>query len=218
VNEVDRLNKFKQICKQFPPETYQSIDNNRLALYAIKTLQNNRIPVTQEAVAVALFLFFPKKFSLIGFTEFPDVERVHRTLLQLGPKWRNWAKGDTHHGFSLNQDGEAEFKRAEEALRNPSESSIMPRRRKVKSRTRDPNKEIKEIEGTSFFREYLTGKREGFGEFAIWELLKSYPYAPKEALRDRLETLIECAKLANRSDILEFLFWVKKEFANLLSS
>jgi hypothetical protein len=204
------------MCKQFPPETYQSIDNNRLALFAIKTLQNNRIPVTQEAVAVALFLFFPKKFSLIGFSEFPDVERVHRTLLQLGPKWRNWAKGDTHHGFSLNQDGETEFKRVEEALRNPAKSTIIPRQRRVKNRTRDPNKEIKEVEETLLFKEYTNGKRENFSEFAIWELLKSYPYAPKEALRNRLESLIECAKLVNRSDILTFLLWVKKEFAIVL--
>lgn len=217
MNEVDRLTKFKQICKQFPQETYRSIDNNRLALYAIKTLQQNRVPVTQEAVAVALFLLFPKKFSLIGFNEFPDVERAHRTLLQLGPKWRNWAKGDTHHGFTLNQDGEVEFNRVEEALRNPSRSTIKLRQRKNKERTRDLNKEILEIEGTSLFKEYSKGKREGFSEFAIWELLKSYPYAPKEALRDRFDTLIQCARLANRSDIQSFLLWVKKEFYFILS-
>lgn len=213
----NRLEKFKRVCKPFPTETYRSIDNNRLAVYAIKVLQDNRIPVTQEAVAVALFLFFPQKFSLVGFRQFPDAERVHRTLLQLGPKWRNWAKGDTHHGFSLNQNGEAEFKRVEEALKNPSKSPIVPRQRSVKPRTRDMNKEIKEIEGTSLFREYHCGKREGFGEFAIWELLKSYPYAPKEALKDRLETMIECAKLAERPDILEFLHWVKREFAGVLN-
>jgi len=217
MSNENRLEKFKRICKPFPTEAYQPIDNNRLAVYAIKVLQNNRIPVTQEAVTVALLLFFPEKFSLVGFRQFPDAERAHRTLLQLGPKWRNWAKGDTHHGFSLNQDGEAEYKRVEEALKNPSKSPIVPRRRREKPRTRDLNKEMKEIEATSLFKEYLSGKEEGFSEFAIWELLKSYPYAPREALRDRFETMMECAKLAERKDIIEFLKWIRKEFSEVLN-
>lgn len=216
MNHVDRLEKFQRICKPFPLDAYQSLDNNRLAIYAIKSLQNNHIPVTQEAVAVALFLFFPIKFALVGFEQFPDVERVHRTLLQLGPKWRNWAKGDTHHGFSLNQDGEVEFKRVEEALKNPSKRPLVRRQKSERPRTRDQNIEIKEIEGTSLFKEYLGGKRDCFNEFAIWELLKSYPYAPKEALRDRLKTMTGYAKLAGRSDIVEFLQWVRKEFSQVL--
>jgi hypothetical protein len=214
----NRLETFKRICKPFPYHAYQSIDNNRLAVYAIKVLQINRIPVTQEAVAVALFLFFPDKFSLVGFEQFPDAERVHRTLLQLGPKWRNWATGDTHHGFSLNKNGELEFRRIEEALKNPSKSTIVPRQRAVKPRTRDPDQEVKEIEGASLFKEYLDGKREGFNEFAIWELLKSYPYAPKEALKDRIEAMLECAKLADRKDIVQFLKWVREKFSDIFNS
>lgn len=212
-----RLETFRRICKSFPPEAYKSIDNNRLAVYAIKFLQVERIPVTQEAVSVALFLFFPEKFSLVGFEQYPDSERVHRTLLQLGPKWRNWATGNTHTGFSLNEDGELIFKQVDQALRNPSKFAKTSRLRTTKPRTRDPNQEIKEIEGTSLFKEYVQGKRENFSEFVIWELLKSYPYAPKEAQRDRFEKMLECAKLANRKDIVEFLKWVKKAFANVFA-
>jgi hypothetical protein len=167
---------------------------------------------------VALFLFFPEKFSLVGFPQFPDAERVHRTLLQLGPKWRNWAKGDTHHGYSLNQSGELEFKRVEEALKNPSVKIIVPRQRTSKPRTRDPNQEIKEIEQASLFKEYINGKREGFSEFAIWELLRSYPYAPKQALKERIETMLEYAKLANRKDIVDFLKWVRDFFSAVFTN
>jgi hypothetical protein len=209
---------LKQICKLFSSSAYESIDNNRLALYAIKTLQVNRIPVTQETVAVALFLSFPQKFSLVGFEQFPDAERAHRTLLQLGPKWRNWATGDTHHGYSLNESGQAEFKRVEEALKNPSKSTIVPRQRVKKLRTRDPNQEIKEIEETSLFKEYVAGKRHDFSEFAIWELLKSYPYAPKAALRDRIDAMLESARFAERKDIVKFLKWVRDSFSNVFSS
>lgn len=209
---------MKHICKPFSSSAYESIDNNRLALYAIKTLQVSRIPVTQETVAVALFLSFPQKFSLVGFEQFPDAERAHRTLLQLGPKWRNWAKGDTHHGYSLNESGEAEFKRVEEALNNPSKSTIVPRQRVKKLRTRDPNQEIKEIEETSLFKEYVAGKRQDFSEFAIWELLKSYPYAPKAALRDRIDAMLESARFAERKDIVKFLKWVRDSFSNVFSN
>lgn len=209
-----RLEELKRVCKQFPIQAYESIDNNRLAVYAIKLLQMNRIPVTQEAASVALFLLFPNKFSLVGFEEYPDAERVHRTLLQLGPKWRNWATGSTHTGFSLNRSGEAVFVQVDQVLKNPSKGAEAIRRRAPKpARTRDPEQEIKEIEGASLFKEYMSGKRSDFSEFAIWELLKSYPYAPKEALRDRIKNMMECAKLAERSDIMEFLKWVEKQFS-----
>jgi len=210
-----RLETLKRICKQFPFQAYESIDNNRLAVYAIKLLQVSRIPVTQEALAVTLFLLFPRKFSLVGFEEYPDAERVHRTLLQLGPKWRNWATGNTHIGFSLNKNGELVYEQVDYALKNPSKNIVAPRRRTPKPRTRDPDQEIKEIEGTSLFKEYINGKRNNFSEFAIWELLRSYPYAPKETLRDRIENMLECAKLAERGDITEFLKWVKKEFSKV---
>jgi hypothetical protein len=209
---------LKHICKPFSSSAYESIDNNRLALYAIKTLQVNRIPVTQETVAVALFLSFPQKFSLVGFEQFPDAERAHRTLLQLGPKWRNWATGDTHHGYSLNESGEAEFRRVEEALKNPSKSTIVPRQRAKKPRTRDPNQEIKEIEETSLFKEYVAGERHDFSEFAIWELLKSYPYAPRAALRGRIDAMLESARFAERKDMVKFLKWVRDSFSNVFSS
>lgn len=212
-----RLDVMKRICIPFPSQVYESIDNNRLAVYAIKLLQTNRIPVTQEALAVALFILFSGKFSLVGFEEYPDAERVHRTLLQLGPKWRNWATGNTHTGFSLNKNGELVFEQVDYALKNPSKSVLNPRRRTPRSRTRDPDKEIKEIEETSLFKEYISGKRNDFGEFTIWELLRSYPYAPKEALRDRIENMLECAKLAGRQDITEFLMWVKKAFSEVFS-
>jgi len=212
-----RLEEFKQFCKPFPREAYKSIDNNRLAVYAIKFLQLKKIPVTQEAVTVALFLFFPEKFSLVGFEQYPDSERVHRTLLQLGPKWRNWATGNTHTGFSLNENGELVFKQVDQTLKNPSKFAKPLRLKTPKPRTRDPDQEIKEIEGTSLFKEYIQGKRENFSEFAIWELLKSYPYAPKEALRDRFKKMLECAKLSDRKDIIEFLKWVEDAFANVFA-
>lgn len=215
---TSRFEKLKQICTPFSPSAYESIDNNRLAVYAIKILQVNRIPVTQESVAVALFLSFQEKFSLVGFEQFPDAERVHRTLLQLGPKWRNWATGDTHHGYSLNRSGEAEFQRVDEALKNPSKSTIVPRQRMKKPRTRDPNQEIKEIEETSLFKEYAAGKRRDFNEFAIWELLKSYPYAPKTALKDRIDAMMESARFAEREDMVKFLKWVRDNFSNVFSS
>jgi hypothetical protein len=213
-----RLEIFKRICKRFPSDAYKAIDNNRLAVYAIKTLQLERIPVTQEAVAVTLFLFFPEKFSLIGFEQYPDSERAHRTLLQLGPKWRNWAPGNTHTGYSLNENGELVFTQVDQALKNPSKLAGGLRLRTPKRpRTRDLNQEIREIEETTLFKEYVKGKRENFTEFAIWELLKSYPYAPKEALRDRVETMFECARLADRKDVIDFLKWVKAEFAKILT-
>lgn len=208
-----RLERLREICKPFPSEKYKSIDNNRLAVYAIALLSKNSLQATQEAVIVALFLMFSEKFSLIGFKEFPDAERVNRTLLQLGPKYRNWAIGNKHIGYSLNETGRLVLSQTEKML----ESSASPRIKILtpKQRTRDPDIEIKEIEGTSLYKVYKSGEKDTTNEFAIWELLQAFPYTPKSALKKRFKQMKESAKLSGRSDVLEFLMWVQTKYADM---
>lgn len=207
-----RLERLKQICKPFAPETYSSIDNNRLAVYAIALLSENDFLASQEAIIVALYLLFPEKFSLVGYKEYPDAERVNRTLLQLGHKYRNWAIGNKQIGYSLNENGRLAWEQTKKLLEEPA--TIKPVRKKaIRPRTMNPEIHVIEIEETSLFKAYKNGKTDNLSEFAIWELLRAFPYSPKKALRERLRLLTESAKLSKRVDVLEFLTWVKKRFS-----
>jgi len=208
-----RLTKLKEICKPFHHEAYKSIDNNRLAVYAIALLSENNLQVTQEAVTVTLYLLFPEKFSLVGFKEYPDAERVNRTLLQLGSKYRNWSVGNKHIGYSLNETGRLVLEQTKKLLETPGTRQV--KKIILKQRTIDPNVEIGEIEQTSLFKAYKSGERNNFDEFAIWELLRAFPYTPKSALVERLKSMIESAKLSGRDDVVEFLKWVKTKFSDV---
>lgn len=210
-----RLARLKEICKPFPFEKYKSIDNNRLAVYAISLLSKHNLEATQEGLIIALFLLFPQKFSLVGFSEYPDAERVCRTLLQLGQKYRNWATGNRHIGYSLNHTGKLVLEQTKNLLKNSSTGSPGIKTQTPKQRTRDPNKEVREIEDTALFKAFRMGKKESPNEFSIWELLQAFPYTPRNALNRRLKQMKESARLSKRSDVLEFLEWVHAKYKEI---
>jgi hypothetical protein len=208
-----RLERLKEICKTFSPESYRLIDNNRLAVYVIALLIENNLQATQESITVALYLMFPEKFSLVGFSEYPDGERVTRTLLQLGKKYRNWAIGNRHVGYSLNDTGKLVFEQTKKLLHSPDITEV--RKKTPKQRTIDPDVVVKEIEQSALFRAYKSDAQNCPDEFSIWELLRALPYTPKGALIERLRNMTESAKASGRDDIVDFLEWVKARFSNV---
>src|SRR5438309_383340 len=84
---------------------YANVDLTGLAAFSVKRLQDLQIPTTFENLVVTMFRLFPSKFCLEGFPSYPDAARVGRTLLQLGPKYRNWARGSVQKGFVLTEAG-----------------------------------------------------------------------------------------------------------------
>jgi len=207
----ERLRRLTEICKAFPKLSYAGIDNNRLAVYAIALLEEHGIPRTQEAITVSLFLMFPEKFSLAGFPEYPEGERVTRTLLQLGKKYRNWADGNKHVGFTLTSTGRSVLQQTKQLLASP-QLQLPVNQRTPKEMTRDPLKEISEIEATQIHQAYKQNKIESLDEFAVWELLQAFPNTPVRALRERLRAMREAAQLGGRDDIVKFLDWVAKQY------
>lgn len=208
-----RYMRMEETCKPFPSTSYERMDNNRLAVFAIGVLEENGIPRTQEALCVALFLMFPAKFSLVGFPQYPDTERVNRTLLQLGTKYRNWATGNKHVGYTLNDAGHHVLDQTRALLQRPE----MQTRKKTtpRERTKDPNAEVREIEISNLFQEFKAHKIDNPSsrEYDFWELMQAFPYTPKEALRKRWKGMREAANLAGRKDLADFLEWVYANYS-----
>jgi len=192
------------------------IDNNRLAVYTISLLIENNLQASQEAIAVALYLMFSEKFSMVGFNEYPDAERVNRTLLQLGKKYRNWAVGNRHVGYSLNETGKLVMEQTKKLLQSPGVSDFRKKTPK-RQRTIDPDIFVKEIEQTTLFKAYKSKTQTVSDEFSIWELLHALPYTPRSALVERFRNMMESAKVSGRADIVDFLEWVKANFSHVFS-
>jgi hypothetical protein len=56
-------------------DDYLSLDKDRLILIVIDYLNSKNIETTFDKLTVAAFKLFPKKFSLIGFPEYPDAKK-----------------------------------------------------------------------------------------------------------------------------------------------
>ena len=210
-------NRTKSIVEDFDPfpeASYREIDLTGLAAFCILRLQDLHVPITFENLVVALFQLFPNKFSLVGFEKFPDAARVGRTLLQLGPKYRNWARGSVQKGFVLTDAGRSKAKIVANALAGASSSTPQRIRQPALPRTMDLSKDIKTIEDSTLYRKWqTTGAIHQANSIELYDLLGAYAYTPARVLRERMKLLETTAVQVGRSDVIEFLNTVQKEFA-----
>ncbi len=197
----------------FPESRYAAVDLTGLAAFTLRWLQDRHILTTFENIVVAAFTMFPLKFSLEGFPDYPDAARVGRTLLQLGPKYRNWARGSVQKGFVLTQSGMMKVKKVQEELgggtrgREPQ----VPQRR-ASPRTMDLGKELEPIESSPLFQKWRHGQLDEGVALELLNMLGAYAYTPPRALRDRVAVLENAAAQVGRSDLVEFLRAVRKTF------
>jgi hypothetical protein len=201
----------------FEPTNYESFDLNRLSSFTLDWLQKNRIPTTFENIVVAAFRMFPAKFALEGYSEYPDAARVNRALLQLGPKYRNWARGSVQKGFLLTESGLKEVERVREALSGAGSPGPVKTRRAVKPRTMDLSGDMQSIEHSSLFAKWSAGLLAEGTILELLHMLNAYAYTPPRALRDRLASLENAATQIGRRDLLKFLEAVRAKFAQQLT-
>jgi len=198
----------------FPADSYEHLDLTGLAAYAIKRLQDLQIPPSFENLVVALFRLFPTKFSLHGYHKYPDAARIGRTLLQLGPKYRNWARGSVQKGFNLTQSGLLKVEKVAESLVS-GQPSVHPGRRQALPRTMDLQKDLKILEESRLFREWKGGTLSQAQSTEVIDMLGAYAYSPPKALRGRVKLLENSARQVGREDLLDFLQAVRREFPSL---
>ncbi len=198
----------------FPEATYQAVDLAGLAAFAINRLQELQVPITFENLVVALFRLFPEKFSLEGFEKYPDAARVGRTLLQLGPKYRNWARGSVQKGFMLTEGGIAKAAKVGSTLVSGGpESSVQAARRQATPRTRDLKKELRALEESALFQKWKADKLAEGEPRELFDLLGAFAYTPAHALRDRVQLLENAVKEVGRDELLDFLRSVRRTFS-----
>jgi len=208
---------IKKICKPFPYKKYEQIDLNSLAAYTIKLLKENNIYLNFENVAVALFLMFPKKFCMSDFEEFPDTNRINRTVnLQLRPKYQNLAFGDPKIGYSLTEKGKAIAEQTQKILENETFEGNQLKKSIIKDdisqRTTNPEIEIeKRILSTDLYKKYLKDKNSNIEKIEVYELLNASPYTSKEKIRKYYTYLKVLCKKSNNKGALDFLEWVEKK-------
>jgi len=95
--------------KLFDQELYGKISINDLILFGVFSAKNNKERCGFEKLVKECFFLFPKSFSLLGYSEWPDSRKLDRPLRTL--RKRKLISGSPKTSFSLTNNGR---KRAEE--------------------------------------------------------------------------------------------------------
>ena len=196
----------------YPEPVYASLDLNRLASFTVHWLQQQRIPTSFENIVVAAFRMFPAKFALEGYLEYPDAARINRALLQLRPKYRNWARGNVQKGFVLTESGLAEVRHVQDILSSGSAEPVRKRKR-LRPRTMDLTRDLSSIVDSCLFSKWKDQKLSEGNVLELLDMLQAFAYTPRKALKERIEGLENAAIQVGRDDIVTFLKDVRKNFA-----
>lgn len=202
--------------KRFPATNYDDFDLDRLVVYALFVLEENKISLYFDFIAVVLFKLFPLKFSMANFKQYPDTNRISKALRRLtDQKRRNWATGSIENGFYLTDLGREMAKQVSNSLKNPVKKKDRKPIVVSKSRGKSPSDDIKEIRVSEAFKKWFSNEEVNNHEF--FAFLKAAPYTPKQLLAEHLKRLRVSATTTKDKEVMEFLVWLEKKFSNLLS-
>jgi hypothetical protein len=212
---MDKMSASRQILALGPAEysSYESIDLDRLVIYAVARLVEMNLELSLENIIVATFKLFPKKFSLIGYSEFPDATRVEKCLWRCRGKKRGWLGGKTPHGYILTAKGRIVADHAASLLTSPLAKKV-----KSASQTRRKESIISEVVSSQAFQKYVRGEGGKISEAEFCYVLQGTLDSLKDTLRENLDSLKVIADEVERKDIAEFLALLQNRFTAFLNA
>jgi hypothetical protein len=190
---------------------YESIDLDRLVMFAVAKLADMDLELSLENIIVATFKLFRKKFSLIGYPEFPDATRVEKCLWRCKGKKRGWLGGNTPHGYLLTDKGRLVADHAAALLSFSSGTKY-----KTISQTRRKESIIAEVVSSPAYKKYLEGQKDKISEAELCYMLQGTLDSLKDTLRENLESLKIISEELQRKDVSEFLNLLEKRFSRFL--
>jgi len=207
VNDRYKIDKLNAV----PEERYSSIALDYLVMYVVGQLDKVGADLSYENIVAASFRSFPKRFSLIGFSEYPDAKRVHDCLFRCTIKPKFWLGGKTNRGFSLNENSSEVIAKAEALIAGEPQ----PR---LKSGRKQRRKEMiaSEIEASAAFSKYKQGHEDQISESDIAFLLGGTLDSSRSLLRDNMEHAIAYTRELSRDDLVAFLDAMAQRFRSFL--
>ena len=197
--------------RAFDEGVYSGIDLDRLTAFGVRTLIDRDLPVTFENVVVVLYRFFPMKFGLVGYAEYPDAARVNRAILHCFPKYRNYLTGRATTGYRLTHQGEVAAEEAAELL--AGRKSRAGKQRRTAARGVADNF-MTEVSQSRAFRAFESGERD-IDFYDVARILHTSPDAPNELINRNMRQLVIYARETGREDVLKFLDWAQSHFTQL---
>ncbi len=213
--------------KAFETSSYENIPLTSLVAYSVFWLSKWEIPTSLENLAVFCFKLFPSKFSMVGWSEFPDFNRINRSVLQMRPKYRNLATSVTNKGVFLSGTGIVEADSLTKRFGPPSRQSqnskqtknihIKSERGSGKPRSIHPEDAVEGIKKSLLYSLFKENKFEESEAIDLIGMLGVYDHTPSSDKRRKLKLLIQQAKEIDNKEILYFLLESQQRFDKYLN-
>lgn len=192
---------------------YENVDLNHLVMYAMGQLEEINADLSFENAVVAAFKIFPKKFSLLGFPEYPDSTRVEKRLRDCADRRKQWLGGKIRQGFVITNRGRRFIKEAENYL-----NGLYSEKTKAPSQTRRKESLLAEVTSSPAYLKHIKGQRDSISVAEFCFLLQGTLDSSREFLERNLTLLRQFSEELGRKDILEFLVWLEEHFAKFLGN
>jgi len=207
-----RANNPLTKIQPLPEEKYAPIDLDHLLMYAVGHLKEIGADLSFENIIVAAYRLFPRKFSLVGYPEYPDAKRAHKCLRRCTYKTRRWLGGKERQGFTLTDKSGAIIQKARSMLALAARRGAGPI-----SRTRRKERILTELESSIGYLKAIRGKADSVSEGEFCFMLQGTLDSSGETLRSNLDALKRYAGEQGRGDIQKVLTRLENRFAPFLA-
>lgn len=202
----DMESEFFEKCTPIEEDRYSHINKDRLVLYAVYVLEENKIEPTFEKIVATAFKLFPKRFSLLGFPMYPDARWIYYSLWHCVYAPKKWLLGSPTSGYRVAPKGKQIASETREALSGklyaPKKAASKQRRKEIYF--------LSLVEKSSAFKKFLSGKPDDITEMEIRIMLRTRKDTPKSILNANLAKYMKYAEVANEPKISEFLQYLTK--------
>jgi len=214
---MEKYINFIRSIKPLDYDKYKDVSSReKLAVYTMFFLENNKIPLIFNFICVAIYKLFPKKFYFGDFEEYPHIEMLNRTILHLRPKERNYAQGDVRKGYILTELGSETALNVDRQLKGEISFSVSKNNDTVIDRVKNtPSKNLKNIELAELYKIWERNKKIENSE--IWKFFEVTPFTRIPYIKTKLKDLKSFAQDGKNNKIYNFLIELEKHFNNLTS-
>ena len=206
---------MKNHLKEIPHKNYKDASLNELVNYAIGIIGILNKEIIFEDIVVATYILFPKKFSLVGYNEYPDSVRTNRRIVDL--RDRGFIVGSVAKGYKQTTKGQKEFERVDKIFKLGKSINTKSKRTGRKNERNRASRFIKHIKQSDAYKKFKPQNDvSNISEYEFRSLLMCPMESPPTALRQSLSELKQQVATIGNDEILEFLEKCNRNFIKIL--
>lgn len=190
---------------------YEDVDLDRLVMYSIGQLEKIGAELSFENAVMASFKLFPQKFSLLGFPDYPDANRIMKCFWRFTSKVKPWLSGKIKQGFVIAERGRAPIKEVEAILRGQH-----PIEKKSPSKTRREELLLKEVMSSAAYLKYIEKQNDSISDGDLCDMLQGTLNSDRKMLKENLFLLQKYARELKQKNLWDFFYWIEQRFNQFL--